>query len=201
MQALTVQDVAEYLLANQPADAEQISNLKLQKLVYYAQGFSLAMLDRPLWMGYRIKAWEHGPVVPDLWHRYRVFGSGPLPAPTIEASRYDVASKGIMDAVLARFGRMSARRLRDTTHREPPWRQARERLRAGGTDVIDESSMREHFVAMVARTGNLQSLSAPAVWAVMRSIPGWEEEAQRGHAEIAEGKGMKLEDLRRLRGL
>ncbi|HSX79064.1 MAG TPA: type II toxin-antitoxin system antitoxin SocA domain-containing protein, partial [Candidatus Saccharimonadia bacterium] len=57
-------DVAQYFLAKADEDAgDLMSNLKLQKLVYYAQGFALALLDKPLFPQC-IEAWIHGPVVP-----------------------------------------------------------------------------------------------------------------------------------------
>ena len=59
-------DVAAYILAKQDDDSgDLISNLKLQKLAYYAQGFCLAMHGRPLFPE-AIKAWKHGPVVSEL---------------------------------------------------------------------------------------------------------------------------------------
>ena len=57
---LTCLDVAEYFLSKSEVDAgDVITNLKLQKLVYYAQGFSLAINNRPLF-NEQIRAWQHG---------------------------------------------------------------------------------------------------------------------------------------------
>ena len=61
---LSCYDVAQYFLAKSDEDAgDLMSNLKLQKLVYYAQGFALALFDKPLFSE-RIEAWIHGPVYP-----------------------------------------------------------------------------------------------------------------------------------------
>ena len=61
---LTCFDAADYFLSKIDEDAgDVITNLKLQKLVYYAQGFSLALCGRPLFAE-RIEAWQHGPVCP-----------------------------------------------------------------------------------------------------------------------------------------
>ena len=74
-------DVAKYFLSLIDEDAgDTISNLKLQKLVYYAQGFHLALFDRPLF-NEEVKAWMHGPVVPDLYHEYKIYGSNAIPMP------------------------------------------------------------------------------------------------------------------------
>jgi uncharacterized phage-associated protein len=67
---LSCYDVAQYFLAKAGEDAgDLISNLKLQKLVYYAQGFALVLLKKPLFPQC-IEAWIHGPVVPALYHAY-----------------------------------------------------------------------------------------------------------------------------------
>ena len=65
---ISCQDVANYFLSLCDEDAgDLISNLKLQKLVYYAQGFHLAISGEPLF-DEKIMAWEHGPVIPQLYH-------------------------------------------------------------------------------------------------------------------------------------
>jgi uncharacterized phage-associated protein len=68
-------EVANYFLKRQePEVGDLMTNLKLQKLVYYAQGFYLAMMDSPLF-NEPIEAWEHGPVCVPLYHEYKNFGS------------------------------------------------------------------------------------------------------------------------------
>ena len=65
---LTCYDIAKYFLAQADEEiGDLISNLKLQKLVYYAQGFYLALHDEALFPE-DIEAWTHGPVVPVLYH-------------------------------------------------------------------------------------------------------------------------------------
>ncbi len=76
---MTASEAARYFLALQD-DEDSISNLKLQKLLYYAQGFSLALTGKPLFND-QIKAWIHGPVVPSVWADYRECGAGPVPRP------------------------------------------------------------------------------------------------------------------------
>ncbi|MBC6455939.1 MAG: DUF4065 domain-containing protein [Hormoscilla sp. SP5CHS1] len=79
---LNCYDVANYFLAQQDESAgDLISNLKLQKLVYYAQGFHLAIYVRPLFTE-AIAAWTHGPVVPELYEYYQKYGNCAIPCPT-----------------------------------------------------------------------------------------------------------------------
>ena len=120
---LNCYQVAQYFLAQMDEEAgDLISNLKLQKLVYYAQGFALALHGRPLFPE-RIEAWTYGPVVPELYHEYRGYGSDPIPQPgEIDFSIYDVQTRELLDEVYAVYGQFSAWKLRDMTHSEPPWR-------------------------------------------------------------------------------
>jgi uncharacterized phage-associated protein len=121
--SLTVQDVARYFLALQDPEAgEDISNLKLQKLCYYAQGFSLALLGQPLFPD-RIKAWEHGPVIPALWHEYKQSDGRSIPRVTdLDVDLYDQPVRDLLDEVYEVYGQFSAWKLRQMTHAEPPWK-------------------------------------------------------------------------------
>ena len=78
-----VSDIANYFIWRANSDEEfgdNITNLKLQKLVYYAQGFHLAWYDKPLFHE-PIDAWTHGPVVRTLYAQYQSRGANPLPTP------------------------------------------------------------------------------------------------------------------------
>lgn len=144
---LSADDVARYFLATQPEDAgERITNLKLQKLCYYAQGFSLAMLERPLFRE-PIHAWAHGPVVQDLYHRYKEYGDNPIPAPgEMDFSRYSDEERELMDDVAEVYGQFSGWKLRTMTHSEPPWLEARKRYEGA---VIKTEAMSDYFATLV----------------------------------------------------
>ena len=94
----------------------------MQKLVYYGQGFHLAVFDTPLF-GEEIVAWEHGPVVVDLYRAYKKHGSGPIPAETIDLEKYDPKVRELLDEVYSVYGQFSASKLRSLTHEEPPWKE------------------------------------------------------------------------------
>lgn len=116
-------DVAKYFLSKSSEDAgDTISNLKLQKLIYYAQGFSLALLDEPLF-GEPIEAWMHGPVSPHVYQAYRDFGSGAIPAPEVFDPRVFTRKQlDLLDEVYGVYGQYSAWKLRELTHTEAPWK-------------------------------------------------------------------------------
>jgi uncharacterized phage-associated protein len=67
---LSCVEIAKYFLVQVEEElGDSISNLKLQKLVYYAQGFNLALFDGNPLFDEEIQAWTHGPVVPALYHQ------------------------------------------------------------------------------------------------------------------------------------
>lgn len=138
-------DVANYFLAQQSEDAgDLISNLKLQKLVYYAQGCHLALFDAPLFQE-PIEAWMHGPVVPELYRLYKQCGAGPIPTPKgVDFSGLDEETQELLDEVYSVYGQFSAWKLREMTHGEQPWKEA-----APDQAVITQASMQKFFKTLV----------------------------------------------------
>ncbi|VAW66662.1 hypothetical protein MNBD_GAMMA08-928 [hydrothermal vent metagenome] len=117
-----VQDLARYfILLDSQNEGDGISNLKLQKLVYYAQGFFCALYNAPIFEN-NIEAWTHGPVVPELYHHYKSHGSNPVPLnPQFDIQALNENEIELAVEIFEVFGQYSAWRLRDMTHEEPPW--------------------------------------------------------------------------------
>jgi len=140
-------DVAHYFLKRQDPDAgDLMSNLKLQKLVYYAQGFHLAMENSPLF-GERIEAWEHGPVCVPLYQEYKKYGSNAIPIP-YDADADSIFSANvhkILDMVHTYYGQFSAWKLRNLTHEDTPWLNAHRNGRA----EITHESMKIYFETLL----------------------------------------------------
>jgi uncharacterized phage-associated protein len=114
--------IAKYLLAIPDEDSgELISSLKLQKLLYYAQGYYVALhgVSRPLFVD-RIYAWKHGPVVKTVYNHYAGFKSGALPREKVPAN-LDSDAQEFLNEIYRSYGRYSAWALREMTHRERPW--------------------------------------------------------------------------------
>jgi len=115
-------DIARYILTLLDDDAgDLMSHLKLQKLLYYSQGFTLALLDRPLFED-KVVAWQHGPVVPTVWEVFKHHKDNPIPKPT--GFDFDIIPKDdqeVINEVYMEYGQYSAWKLRNMTHREPPW--------------------------------------------------------------------------------
>jgi len=102
-----------------------ISNLKLQKLLYYVQGFNLAKHNEPLF-NEDICAWIYGPVIPEAYHHFKKYGSGHIEIDNEDYQKYyvdfsDIETKLIFD-IWNVYGQYSAYRLMRFTHDEPPYK-------------------------------------------------------------------------------
>ena len=123
----TALQVAKWFLAHNriAADsegAEFISNLKLQKLLYYAQGCFLAVNDKPLFMDH-IVAGQHGPVVESVYHEYKNNGANGIPFDDdFDFSAFTSEENELLQEVYDTFGQYSAWKLRNMTHKETPWK-------------------------------------------------------------------------------
>ena len=145
---MPVATVAKYLCAIRDEE-DAFSGLKLQKLLYYAQGYALVLLGRPLFPE-RIKAWSHGPVVPQVWHEFKDLES-PLPRPEdLDLLAVDPEARAILDRVYSELGQFSAWRLREMTHQEQPWKEAAESKEAAQDDEISLETMRSFFSSQIA---------------------------------------------------
>lgn len=145
---LTARQVADYFLSLVDDEVgDSLSNLKLQKLVYYAQGFHLALTGKSLFEE-DIAAWEHGPVVASLYRGFKQHGSEPIPAPEdgIDRNSYPEEVRELLDEVFSVYGQFSASKLRNMTHEEPPWREA---YAIAPAATISLDTMRRYFSTLV----------------------------------------------------
>ena len=137
----TVYDVAAYILQKQG----NMTAIKLQKLIYYAQAWSLVWDDKPLFAE-RVRAWVNGPVVPELYAKYKgqYEVTGCVEGNPDELSLEQQES---IDAVLKTYGDKTSQWLSDLTHREDPWLKARVGLAPGerGNREIPLDAMLEYY--------------------------------------------------------
>lgn len=141
----TVLDVAKYILEH----LGPMSAMKLQKLVYYSQAWSLVWDDRPLFND-PIQAWANGPVSPRLYAVHRGQFEVTDQAMPGDSSHLDAAGRETVDSVLKFYGDKSAQWLSDLTHNERPWSEARGGLAPGdrGAREITRASMAEYYASL-----------------------------------------------------
>lgn len=139
----TALEIATYFLSKDDVEAGNfISNLKLQKLLYYAQGYHLALFDKPLFRD-PIVAWAHGPVVKVVYQKYKRYKDRSIPPPQKVQFKIKKETREFLDEVYKVIGQFSAWKLRDMTHQEQPWKDT---PRNGD---IPLSLMEKHFDAQV----------------------------------------------------
>lgn len=140
----TAKEVAKWFLAHNrevmdTEDSDYISNLKLQKLLYYAQGSFLAIIDCPLFSD-DIVAWKHGPVIENVYYQYYGNGSGGIVFnEEFDFSSFTQEENDLLTQVYDIFGQYSAWKLRDMTHAEDPWKNTAQ------SDIIDTALIKEYF--------------------------------------------------------
>ncbi len=134
----SAKDIANYFLwkAHQE-NQELLSNMKLQKLMYYSQGLNLALNHTPLFKE-EIEAWTYGPVVSSLYHEYKCYEASGIPAdPNFDPLSIDDDTKDFLDEIYSVFGQFSAIRLMDVAHSDQCW------IDAGIGKKISHRSMKE----------------------------------------------------------
>lgn len=136
-------DVAELILNRlRPMPA-----MKLQKLVYYCQAWSLVWDERPM-IGDEFQAWANGPVAPELYDRHR--GLYIVESVKGDPRSLDQTALETVEAVLQFYGDKPSQWLSELTHSEDPWRDARGNLPPGArsTAVITHAAMAEYYSSL-----------------------------------------------------
>lgn len=125
--------IANYFLDAAKRDKKCISPLKMQKLVYFAHGWYLALLDDAL-LDERVEAWQYGPVIPTLYHEFKTYGRGAI---SEYATEFDIDDdydwitpkipddrelKEFLDKIWEVYSPYSAIQLSNATHQPgTPW--------------------------------------------------------------------------------
>lgn len=138
--------VANYLLAESRERGEVLTNLKLQKLLYYSQAWFLALQDKELFEE-DFRAWVHGPVLLSQYHRFKDYRWRPILDDIEFPDGIPTAAQEHLDDVLDVFGTEPATALEMMTHREAPWLEARGNLPAHepSSAVIKKETMKRFY--------------------------------------------------------
>jgi uncharacterized phage-associated protein len=136
-----INQVADFIISFAQESGSFISNLKLQKLVYYAQAWHLAIKNTRLFDG-SFQAWIHGPVNPDLYQRFKRFGYKNIEL-DVEKPTLDSETTDFLNELLEQYFPFDAYQLERLSHQEEPWIKARGNLdpTESCSNVILESDM------------------------------------------------------------
>ena len=113
--------VANHIIEYEHSKDRLISNLKLQKLLYFVQAQFFIEYEKPCFRD-KIEAWSFGPVVPDVYHIYKYYGGMDI---TRQKGKFEIdittEDKNIIDGVLDFFSETPIYRLVEITHHQTPW--------------------------------------------------------------------------------
>ena len=165
--AYDTKEVANFLLELANVENKPLTPMKLQKLLYYAHGWSLALTGEPL-LNESIQAWKYGPVVPTIYHQFKRFGNDPITSRAVNVKTdgdmfsIEVADlpegpqhervRALLRNVWNGYKPLTAIQLSTLTHAPgSPWDQV-----VGGdvnsisaNQVIPDNIIRDYFVASV----------------------------------------------------
>jgi len=147
--AYVIEEISDALLHRGRMRGLSISNLMLQKLLYYAHAWHLVMRGGPLFWE-PVEAWVHGPVIPCVFRRFKTFGWDPIILDSAPCS--DANLNGYLDSIFDTYGGYSAKQLERLTHLESPWRDARAGLPPDqpSNAVISNEAIRSYYSARLA---------------------------------------------------
>lgn len=175
-------DIAKYLLelAEREPEPELISNLRLQKLLYYVQGWHLAQHRRPIFAE-SIEGWKHGPVVRNVYRSLKGQDRDSVTSAQLNGQPLPIHEQVFVDSIWEAYKGYSASRLYQMTHREQPWIEARAGLSEAdpGDTPLSHDTMFDFF--------SMESMK--------RRVPGLEDDhIERAAAEFAEGRGVAIDE-------
>lgn len=154
--------VANYFLELAERDGTHLTPMKLQKLVYFAHGWSLAIDDTPL-IRDTVEAWQFGPVIPTLYHEFKRFGSGDITGRAlrpympdhnsvrfIEETVTDTKTQELLDQVWSVYGKYTGIQLSNLTHASgTPWEKIYSGAKGRKNVDIPDLVIKEYFTELL----------------------------------------------------
>lgn len=142
-------DISKYIICVAQSNGDTITNLKLQKLLYYAQAWFLVNNDNTKLFDDDIVAWQYGPVVVSVYEEFKSFGRAPIDiACDLDRDFSDLCNKvkEYLNEFCETFLSYSATELVAITHQEEPWLEA---IAKGYGTVINTETMYKFYTKML----------------------------------------------------
>lgn len=178
-------DVARRLIGvgyepDNPDESVLICPLRLQKLLYYCQGWSLGLLGRPLFRQ-PLEAWSYGPVVREVYHKFNTVREGIVPELAGDSTtEIPTRESTLIEMVWREYARYTPRQLIAMTHAEPAWREARGNLppEAKSSTALSLATMTEYFRGLVQKKAKAGRRSG---FPVLDPVEVWQAEQDDEH--------------------
>ena len=151
--------LANYIIMKCNKDNKEISNLKLQKMVFYCQAYHIAKYREQL-IDNKFEAWKHGAVLPALYNDYSYLGYNNKQK--YEKKEYDNIRSdlgeyltGFLDKIINEFSDMTASEIRELNHSEEPWKEARRGYEPDDScnEIIKEDTIYKYYSQLLYKGG------------------------------------------------
>jgi uncharacterized phage-associated protein len=128
-------------------DNDSMTNLRLNKLLYFAQGWSLARTGKPLFNN-NFEAWKFGPVVPEIYRKYKPYGKNPIDQVDFSYNYNSLSNDDyeLLIDVAREYGKYSAGALVDISH-DKPWKDAHNLCEG---EIINQEKILSYFKSLPA---------------------------------------------------
>ncbi len=144
--SVTASDIAKYLLSmSEPGTPFAITPLKLQKLLYYVQGWHMALENVNLFSD-DFEAWDHGPVIRSIYEDYNHYGYRTIEKVNLKEIENQILNDNqirLINAVWNVYGEFDGKYLEQLTHQEEPW------INTPRNSIIDKRNIGSYFVGML----------------------------------------------------
>lgn len=151
-------ELTSYIIAYFDNVGDLVTNKRLQKLLYYIKAWGLVYFEDGV-IDDEFEAWVHGPVSPDVYRSYKIFGYNPIKldykgvssSEYLEKYKKDHSSLSekleMVDAVLQKYGQLTSLNLELLSHSETPWIEARVGLSPieNSSNKIKDDVMKEYY--------------------------------------------------------
>ena len=174
-------DIANfYVQLSKSISDDSMDNLKINKMLYYAQGFSLAKLGKNLF-DEDFQAWDYGPVIPEVYHAFKCCGRKSIDEPTDEFDEDELGNDefNLLIDVFSAYGKYTGWALKEMTHiKGGPWEKVYE---PGKNRVISADSMRSYFENEQLESFDISDLKIP----IVKAIPAdWDSDEDEVYDKI-----------------
>lgn len=135
--------IAEYVIKYSTSQRVPVSNLRLQKVLYFIQAEFLVSKNSPCFND-RIEAWGLGPVIPTVYRKYKIFGASSIPVPNITNAGRGISKEDIelINEMVDQCNHYSTSSLVEITHKQSPWIKA---YNSCFSKEMSHKSIREYF--------------------------------------------------------
>lgn len=135
--------IAKYVITREADDGRSVSNLRLQKLLYFIQASFIQQKKEPCFFE-EFYAWDYGPVIPTVYREYKVYGSASIPPQRFgdSALKIKTEDKRIINETLDICKDYSTNQLVSITHKQDPWKKAFARFPGS---LISNDSIQDFF--------------------------------------------------------